>query len=309
MIRNIIPGALAISLIAVAHAKTPAAEAPKEAKKEATTPAVEAKPEAATPAVEVPAKPKLDPAAVKSDSSYALGFRTGGGFTQQFGKFGVTPGDLEMETFIAGFQAAIKGEKPGMEEAKLQAAMEALGEMLQAREKQAAAANLEAGKKFLAENAKRKGVITNKSGLQYEVIEKGGSEKYVAPKEGATDNKQFMVNYKGTLIDGKEFDASPPGQPVPMTLQVVEGFKEALTTMPVGAKWKLFMPSNLAYNEERRSAEIAPNSVLIFELELVKIEDAPAAPEGMPFPMPQGGPEGAPQGAPQGAPEGAPQPE
>ena len=307
MIRNIIPGALAISLIAVAHAK-PAAEAPKEAKKEATTPAVEAKPEAATPAVEVPAKPKLDPAAVKSDSSYALGFRTGGGFTQQFGKFGVTPDDLEMETFIAGFKAAIKGEKPGMEEAKLQAAMEALGEMLQAREKQAAAANLEAGKKFLAENAKRKGVITNKSGLQYEVIEKGGSEKYVAPKEGVTDNKQFMVNYKGTLIDGKEFDASPPGQPVPMTLQVVEGFKEALTTMPVGAKWKLFMPSNLAYNEERRSAEIAPNSVLIFELELVKIEDAPAAPEGMPFPMPQGGPEGAPQGAPEGAPQGAPQP-
>lgn len=277
MIRKIVPGALALGLIASVHAQKPAADA---------APATQ---EATTPAVEVPAKPKLDPAVVKSDSSYALGFRTGGGFAQQFGKFGVTAADLDKETFLAGFMAALEGGKPGVEEAKLQAAMEALGEMLQTREKATAAANLEAGKKFLEENAKREGVVTTKSGLQYEVLEKGGSEKYVAPKEGDKEaaEKQFLVNYKGTLIDGTEFDASPPGQPVPMTLQVVEGFKEALTTMPVGAKWKVYMPSNLAYGEERRSAEIAPNSVLIFELELVKIQDAPAAPQGMPFPMPE----------------------
>ena len=163
----------------------------------------------------------------------------------------------------------------------------------QRREMEAAAANLEAGKKFLEENGKREGVTTTKSGLQYEVLAKGGEEKYVAPKEGAEDNKQFMVNYKGTLISGKEFDASPEGEPVPMTLQVVEGFKEALTTMPVGAKWKLFLPSSLAYGEERKSSDIGPNSTLIFELELVKIQDAPAAPQGMPFPMPQGAPGGA----------------
>lgn len=283
MIRKFIPGALALGLIA----STSAAEDKKSA-----AGAAPAKSEAVTPAIEAPAKPKLDPAVIKSDSSYALGFRTGGGFAQQFGKFGVGADDLDPETFLKGFMAAIKGGKPELEEAKLQAAMEALGEMLQGREKEKAAANLEAGKKFLAENAKREGVTTTKSGLQYEVIAKGGSEKYVAPKEGAEDNKQFLVNYKGTLIDGKEFDASPPGEPVPMTLQVVPGFKEALTTMPVGAKWKIFMPSDLAYGEERRSAEIAPNSVLIFELELVKIQDAPAAPAGMPFPMPQGGPGG-----------------
>ena len=290
MIRKLIPGALALGLIASTSAQTPAADAA----------APPAKQEAATPAVEVPAaKPKLDPAVVKSDSSYALGFRTGGGFTQQFGKFGVTAADLETETFVKGFMAAIKGQKPELEEAKLQAAMEALGEMLQGREKEAAAANLEAGKKFLAENAKRAGVITTKSGLQYEVLAKGTDEKYVAPKEGAEDNKQFMVHYKGTLIDGKQFDASPAGEPVAMTLQVVPGFKEALTTMPVGAKWKLFVPSDLAYGEERRSADIAPNTVLIFELELVKIQDAPPAPEGgMPFPMPQGGPGGPGQGQP-----------
>lgn len=282
MTRKFIPGALVLGLFATASAQTPPAEP--------------AKAEATTPAIEVPAKPKLDPAVVKSDSSYALGFRTGGGFAQQFGKFGVGAADLDPETFLKGFMAAIKGGKPELEEAKLQAAMEALGEMLQGREKETAAANLEAGKKFLAENAKKEGVTTTKSGLQYEVINKGSDKKYVAPKEGEEDNKQFMVNYKGTLIDGKEFDASPAGEPVPMTLQVVPGFKEALTTMPVGAKWKVYLPSELAYGEERRSAEIAPNSALIFELELVDIKDAPAAPEGgMPFPMPQGAP-GGPQG-------------
>jgi FKBP-type peptidyl-prolyl cis-trans isomerase len=290
MIRKFIPGALALGLIATSNA------APKSAEKNATAaktaPAAPANQEAVTPPVEAPAKPKLDPAVVKSDSSYALGFRTGGGFAQQFGKFGVGAADLDPETFLKGFMAAIKGLKPELEEAKLQAAMEALGAALQEREKATAAANLEAGKKFLADNGKRKEVVTTKSGLQYEVIAKGGEEKYVAPKDEAKDNKQFLVHYKGTLIDGKQFDASPAGEPVPMTLQVVPGFKEALTTMPVGAKWKLFMPSELAYGEERRSADIAPNSVLIFELELVKIQDAPAAPAGgMPMPMPHGQPD------------------
>jgi FKBP-type peptidyl-prolyl cis-trans isomerase len=275
MIRNLIPGALAIGLAATTSAQTPAATAPKT--------------DAATPPIEVPAAPKMDPAVVKADSSYALGFRMGNTFSQQFGRFGVGHEDLDQETFIKGFMAAIKGGKPELEEAKLQAAMQALGDMLQGREKETAAANMEAGKKFFEENGKRKGVTTTKSGLQYEVINKGGDEKYVAPKEGAEDNKQFLVNYKGTLINGKEFDASPAGQPVPMTMQVVEGFKEALTTMPVGAKWKLYLPSKIAYGEERRSADIGPNSTLIFELELVKIEDAPAPQGGMPFPMPQGG--------------------
>jgi len=277
MIRYFIPGALAIGLAATTTAQTPAADAKKEA---------------ATPPVEVPAAPKMDPAVVKSDSSYALGFRMGNTFSQQFGRFGVGHGDIDQENFIKGFMAAIKGGKPELQEEKLQAAMQALGEMLQTREKEASATNLAAGKKFLEENAKREGVITTKSGLQYEVITKGGSEKYVAPKEGAESDKQFLVNYKGTLIDGKEFDASPPGQPVPMTLQVVEGFKEALTNMPVGAKWKVYLPAGLAYGEERRSADIGPNSTLIFELELVKIEDAPKQEGGMPFPMPQGQPGG-----------------
>lgn len=305
MIRKLLPGALAFGLIASTHAETPKPAAPEAAKSEATTPAqtatdapVAPEIEATTPAIEVPAKPKLDPAVIKTDSSYALGYRTGDGFTQQFGQYGVTAADLDTENFLKGFMDSLKGEKPELEDAKLQAAMQALGEMLQTREKESAAKNLEDGRKFLETNGKRKGVTTTKSGLQYEVLTKGGEEKYVAPKEGVEETKQFLVNYKGTLISGKEFDASPEGSPVPMTLDVVPGFKEALTTMPVGAKWKLFLPSELAYGHKRVSAELAPNSVLIFELELVKIEDAPAAPEGaMPFPMPQGAP-GAPEGGP-----------
>jgi FKBP-type peptidyl-prolyl cis-trans isomerase len=243
-------------------------------------------------AQEAPASPApaVDPTVVQSDSSHALGYRAGSEFAQQFGRFGVTADDLQMEAFSKGFLEALKGDKPSLSDEKLQAAMEGLGNMLQKREKTLADSNAAAGKKFLDENGKRDGVVTTPSGLQYEVITKGGAEKYKAPKEGEEDNKQFLVNYKGTLISGKEFDASPEGETVPMTLQVVAGFKEALTTMPVGAKWRLYLPSNLAYGEERRSADIGPNSTLIFDLELVKIQDAPPAPQGgFPFPMPQGG--------------------
>lgn len=298
----LIPGSLAIGLILTAAAQSPTETKPatpaKPAAAEATTPpvAVDGSQPAATPATpaapaapaavpETPAAPPIDPKVLKNDSSYALGFRTGGNFAQQFGRFGVSPEDLDTEAFLKGFMAAFKGGKPEVEEAKLQAAMQALGDLLQKREKDLSAANLEKGKKFLEENKKRQGVITTASGMQYEILAKGGDQKYVAPKEGEQDNKEFMVNYKGTLIDGTEFDASPAGQPVPMTLQVVPGFKEALTTMPVGAKWKLYLPSELAYGEERRSAEIGPNCVLIFELELVKIQDGPAQ-QDMPFPMP-----------------------
>jgi FKBP-type peptidyl-prolyl cis-trans isomerase len=263
-----------MSLVALAAAGIAIAQdAPKET---APTPEAESAPAPAAP---------VNAAESKKDASYALGYRTGGSFGQEFGRFGVKLDDLEMETFVQGFQAAVKGDKPELEEARLQAAMTALGMMLEQREKAAAAANLEAGAKFLAENGKREGVTTLDSGLQYEVMAKGGESKYVAPKEGQPE-KEFMVNYKGTLIDGTEFDASPEGAPAAMSLSVIDGFKEALSIMPVGAKWKLFIPSKLAYGEERRSADIAPNSTLIFELELVEIKDAVPAPAGGGFPLP-----------------------
>lgn len=256
--------ALAITGIATAQD-----EAPKDAPKE-TAPATE-------PAAPAPA----NAAETKNDASYALGYRAG----KEHEGFGVKLDDIDMELFLKGFQAAVKGDEPELEVERLQTAMTALGEMLQQREIAAGEANLETGKKFMEENAKREGVETLESGLQYEVLNKGGESKYIAPKEGEPE-KQFMVNYKGTLIDGTEFDASPEGSPVPMTMEVIDGFREALTMMPVGAKWKLFIPSDLAYGDQRRSAQIAPNSVLIFELELVEIKDAPPAPAGGGFPLP-----------------------
>lgn len=266
---KLIPGALALGLAALV---------PAVAQEEAPA----AQPEAAAEAAPAP-----DAATVKSDSSYGLGFRTGGEFGQRYGSFGIKPDDIDTARFLEGFLAGFKSEDPAVSEEQLAASMQALGDLLQKREQELAESNLKAGEAFLAENAKREGVITLKSGLQYEILEKGGEETYSAPKEGEPD-KQFLVNYRGTLIDGTEFDASPEGQPVPMTTQVIDGFKEALTTMPVGAKWKLYIPAALAYGEQRRSAEIGPNTALVFELELVKIEDAPAQQGGFPFPMPGG---------------------
>ena len=298
MKQTILPGTLAFGLIftttALAQTPAPAGDKPLTAVTppldvEAFTPpvsAVEAKPaRAAQPAAEPAAPAAMDPKALKSNSSYALGFRTGATFAQQFGRFGINADDLDPEVFLKGFLAAFKGEDPGLDEETLQQAMQALGGLLEKREQDLATANLADGRKFLEENAKRAGVVTTASGLQYEVLTPGGSEKYSASPDGDEDDKQFFVHYKGTLTSGKEFDSSPEGQPVPMTLQVVPGFKEALTSMPVGAKWKIFLPSELAYGPERRSAEIGPNSVLIFELELVKIEDAPPS-QGFPMPMP-----------------------
>lgn len=219
----------------------------------------------------------------RADSSYTFGYQMG----QQLKGYGIEAGDVDSESLLKGFSAGVEGEEPGISKERVQAAMEAVAGMVQEREEALGAKNLEAGKNFLEQNGKREGVVTNESGLQYEVLEKGGEEKYVVPKEGEP-SKLFMVNYTGSLIDGTEFEASPEGSPVPMNLNVFPGIKEALTSMSIGAKWKLFIPSELAYGSERRSPEISPNSVLIFELELVEIKDAPAATEGGGFPVPGG---------------------
>ncbi len=258
---------IALSASGFMMAQEAAKEAPKEAAKEA---------------------PKAAAADIKPDSSYAVGYSAGSAFAENFGTNGVTLNDFDMEIFMKGFSAAAQGKKPELEIEKLQAAMMGLREFIQAREKTVAAENLKIGAEFLAKNGKREGVTTNKSGLQYEVITKGGDKKYVAPTEGAAPSeKLFLVNYKGTKIDGTQFDASPEGKPVEMTLQVVEGFREALTSMPIGAKWKLYIPSGMAYGERRASVDIGPNSTLVFELELVEIKDAPpqpAFPEGLQIP-------------------------
>mgnify|MGYP001207045706 FL=1 len=132
--------------------------------------------------------------------------------------------------------------------------------------KEAKSANVEAGEKFLAENAKRDGVTTTATGLQYEVLVEGSGD---SPKE--TD--QVTVHYHGTLIDGTVFDSSVErGQPATFPVNgVIAGWVEALQLMNPGAKYKLFIPSNLAYGERGAGGSIGPNATLIFEVELISI--------------------------------------
>ena len=129
------------------------------------------------------------------------------------------------------------------------------------------AANIEAGKKFLEENKKREGVVTRPSGLQYEVITEGNVGRYAK----ATD--QVQCHYEGTLIDGTLFDSSiKRGQPATFGVnQVIPGWVEALQLMPEGAKWKLYIPSDLAYGAQGAGEMIPPHSTLVFEVELQKI--------------------------------------
>jgi len=227
-----------------------------------------------------PAPPtvKVSDAEVKTIGSYTLGLQS----SSRFRGSGLEESDLDTAAFVKGFLTGLKGDMPEYKEAKIRAAMMALGKKVQARQAKIAEENLAAGNAFLAKNAKRKGVTTTKSGLQYEVLKKGTDKKYVAPPKGTVDGgTKFNVHYRGTLIDGTEFDKSPEGKTFPMTLQVIPGFREALTTMPVGAKWKIFLPAKLAYGPRAAGPKIPANSALIFELELVSIDAAapkPAAP-------------------------------
>ncbi len=172
---------------------------------------------------------------------------------------------LNKNNFLAGFIATLqKKNLVTMEEAttyvKTQSDVikEKVAEKLYAE-------NKEAGEKFLIENAQKEGVVTTASGLQYKVITEGKGEV-------PTDSSRVKVNYRGTLIDGTEFDTSY-NRKEPATFranQVIKGWTEALTMMPIGSKWELYIPQELAYGS-RETGKIKPFSTLIFEVELVDI--------------------------------------
>ncbi len=128
-------------------------------------------------------------------------------------------------------------------------------------------ANTEVGEKFLAENSKKEGVITLASGLQYEIIKEGNGKIPSA-------NDTVECHYHGTLIDGKVFDSSVDrGQPATFGVnQVIRGWVEALQLMPVGSKWKLYVPSDMAYGAQGAGGLIGPNTTLIFDVELLSIK-------------------------------------
>lgn len=181
--------------------------------------------------------------------------------------FADTPDSIDSKKFILGFTAALENDSALFTQeaaetyfkAKQQANHEAKQEKLYG-------ANREAGRRFLEENAKNDSVITLPSGLQYKVLVKGNGEV-------PTADDKVLVNYEGRLIDGTVFDASARHGDQPaefMPSQVIRGWTEALTMMPVGSKWQLYIPSELAYGE-REAGEIKPYSTLIFDVELVEI--------------------------------------
>jgi FKBP-type peptidyl-prolyl cis-trans isomerase len=207
----------------------------------------------------------------KEKLSYAIGMEMGKGVKAQ-------ELDVDPELISRGLKDALLGGKQLMSDDELQAVIGALREEMKQKQMQAEEAaaedNRKQGEAFLADNGKKTGVVTTASGLQYKIITAGTGKK---PAETDT----VLCNYKGTFLDGTEFDSSAEaGKPVPFDIKtVIPGFKEALTLMPVGSKWQIVVPANLAYGARGAGNVIGPNATLIFEVELVGIQGG-AAPAG-----------------------------
>lgn len=182
--------------------------------------------------------------------------------------------DFDTAAFLAGFEAAFTGSESKMTEEEIGTALqefqtEMITKMAEERQKQAAE-NKETGDKFLAENKTKEGVKTTESGLQY-IVEKEGEGESPAAED------IVEVHYRGTLLDGTEFDSSyKREQPAKFPLnRVIKGWTEGVQLMKKGAKYKFFIPPELAYGEGGAGEQIGPNSTLIFEVELLSFEKAP----------------------------------
>ncbi|MBC7968122.1 MAG: FKBP-type peptidyl-prolyl cis-trans isomerase [Fuerstia sp.] len=208
--------------------------------------------------------PKLETTIDKA--SYAIGYNIGKDILQK----GLEPNP---KALAAGIAAALAGEKSVLTAEEIQAAFKALQAEMQKKAEEKAAKNLEAGKAFLAANKAKDGVKVTKSGLQYIVLKEGTG---AVP----TLESNVLAHYRGTLIDGTKFDSSYEGEEptekdtpysTPVT-RVIPGWTEALQLMKVGAKYRLFIPSELAYGENGPPG-IGPNSVLVFDIELVSSKE------------------------------------
>jgi FKBP-type peptidyl-prolyl cis-trans isomerase FklB len=224
-----------------------------------------AKPAAKAPAEEVdaaddsdaPAAKKLSPAqekALMKKASYVFGMEIGRNMKSQ-------QMEVDQDEFLRGMGDAIAGKDSEMSEEEIQQVLVDIQNLFASRQRDKNAT-------FLTANKKKEGVKTTPSGLQYKVL-KSGKGKSPKPTDTVT------TNYKGTLVNGQEFDSSyKRGQPASFPVnQVIPGWTEALQLMKVGDKWQLFIPSDLAYGPQGRPPVIPPNATLIFELELLGIEE------------------------------------
>ncbi len=202
------------------------------------------------------------PVTLSSDeqkASYSIGFSMAANVRREFGD------DMDLAAFQAGINDQLGGAESRISDAEANAALQALVAARQAAEQEKASENISVGKDFLAENGKREGVVTLPSGLQYEVLT-------AAEGEQPSASDRVTTHYRGTLIDGTQFDSSyDRGQPATFPLNgVIAGWTEALQLMSPGAKWRLFIPPELAYGE-RAQGPIPANSTLIFDVELIEI--------------------------------------
>jgi len=248
--------------------QTPPANTPP-----ATTSAAPAATTPKTPAKTTGTAAKTAPAPLttkKEKFSYALGMNIGKNLGNQLKQGSV---EVDWNLVSQGLKDSATGGKTRLTEEEAKTVFnEVQGEVQKAAQEKAkatAAKNKADGDAFLAANKDKEGVVTLPSGLQYKILKAGDG-----PKPAASD--QVVCNYKGTLVNGTEFDSSyKRGQPATFGVgQVIKGWTEALQLMPVGSKWQLFIPSSLAYGErgEPRGG-IEPNEVLIFEVELMSIVD------------------------------------
>jgi FKBP-type peptidyl-prolyl cis-trans isomerase len=216
-----------------------------------------------TPAAKRPATPAAPLQTAKQKASYAIGMNIGKGLKKD-------EVDVDGASLARGIRDAISGDKSLLTDEEAKTALMALATEVRAKQQakldQIASVNKKEGDAFLAANKAKDGVVALPSGLQYKIEKEGNG-----PKPTSADS--VTCNYRGTLIDGKEFDSSyKRGQPLTIPVSgVIKGWTEAMQLMPVGSKWQLFIPSDLGYGNQAMGQDIQPGSTLIFEVELLSI--------------------------------------
>lgn len=178
--------------------------------------------------------------------------------------------EFDHDLLMRGLKDALSGERLLMPEKELRKAMNSFQGELRRKEaaahREAAVENKAKGDAFLAENKAREGVVALASGVQYRILKEGDGKK-------PTDADMVECNYRGTLLDGTEFDGTEPGKPATLKVaQLIAGWKEALKLMPEGSKWKIFIPSQLAYSQRGVGSDIGPNETLVFDVELLAVK-------------------------------------
>jgi FKBP-type peptidyl-prolyl cis-trans isomerase FklB len=240
---------------------TPAPAAKTPAAKSAQTPATKSG-QAST--AKKPGSAPLVLKTPKDKASYAIGMNIGKGLHKD-------SVDVDPAILLRGLKDGMAGGKTLLTDDEAKSAMVAIQADLRKKQEAKMAvvgdANKKEGDEFLAQNKTKEGVVTLPSGLQYKILKEG-----TGPKPSASDS--VVCNYKGTLIDNTEFDSSyKRGQPATFPVgQVIKGWTEVLQLMPVGSKWQVFVPSDLAYGPRAPGGAIGPNSTLIFEIELLSIQ-------------------------------------